>query len=200
MRFTALAGVGILVLIVFMYRIFMLHHEREISEILQWISSRILAGQIIPSYYYTLIFPDHHSYLGTSVLPNPGGLFPIEHVKYTVMIMEYIRGHWSGVVGSAPTVCWGEAWISMGWIGVVTVMFTVGLVIGCLERCFRVRNPRTILALVAWVYVVLYISKISGTGATLLLAIINPYYILLIMWVMLMSRLASNSGRENRKL
>jgi hypothetical protein len=96
---------------------------------LQNISSRVFTGQIAPAYFYLELFPHHIDYLWGRSFPNPGGLFPFENFHLTVELSKIIspESFAKGIVGSAPTVYWGEMYANFGAIGVILPSFFVGL-------------------------------------------------------------------------
>lgn len=94
--------------------------------------SRAFSGSISPAYFYLEFFPAHEDYLWGKTFPNPGGLLPYEPYRYTVEVMNWRFPALleSGVVGSAPTVFWGEAYANFGPAGIPVVAFVIGCLTG----------------------------------------------------------------------
>lgn len=93
--------------------------------------SRALTGQLSGAYNYLWIFPGHIDYLMGRSFPNPGGIFPFEHFPLTKNVMAIVHPQLAeqGIVGSQPTMYWGEAYANFGWIGVLVAPLYVGFYI-----------------------------------------------------------------------
>lgn len=117
---------AITIILVFSYIFFM--GSDSIGSALWSIFSRAFSGSISPAYFYLEFFPNHQDYLLGRTFPNPGGLMPYEPYGYTVEVMNWkfppIVG--SGVVSSAPTVFWGEAYANFGPAGIPVIAFIMG--------------------------------------------------------------------------
>lgn len=126
---------------------------------------RVFSGQIVSAYFYVDQFPRELPYLGGSSFPNPGGLLPFEPVSVTVKMAEIIYpGDYSrGVVGSAPTVFWGEMHANFGPLGVVVPSFWVGVGIYSLHYLLR-RLPLTPATLTLTVLLTMHYRVLTGTG------------------------------------
>lgn len=127
--------------------------------------SRTFSGSISPSYFYLEFFPNHQDYLLGRTFPNPGGIMPFEPYSYTIEVMNWIFPELSksGIVGTAPTVFWGEAYANFGPFGVPIIAFIVGNFVAMLSY-FVSRleiNPLTIGYLI---WLILLIKDLSVTG------------------------------------
>lgn len=102
--------------------------SRDIGVALWSVFSRAFSGSIAPAYFYLEYFPYHQDYLLGRTFPNPGGIMPFEPFRYTLEIMNWKFPELvnSGVVGSAPTVFWGESYANFGGVGVPVVAFIMG--------------------------------------------------------------------------
>lgn len=100
----------------------------DVRDALWSVFSRAFSGSISPAYFYLEFFPDHQDYLLGRTFPNPGGLMPYEPYRYTIEVMNWKFPSLidSGIVGTAPTVFWGEAYANFGPIGIPIVAFIVG--------------------------------------------------------------------------
>ena len=78
--------------------------------------SRITTGQMSGLYHYLDIIPDQVDYLLGRSLPNPRGIFPWEHYRLTVEVMNIVHKGLAeqGIVGSMPTFFWGEMYANFG--------------------------------------------------------------------------------------
>lgn len=153
----------VLIVLVLMYMNFMGSADAEAA--LSSVFSRTFTGQITPAYFYLQYFPDVKDYLLGGTFPNPGGILPFTPFRYTVEIMDWLFPHLAaaGVVGSAPTVFWGEAYANFGPIGIPIVAVIMGVLTGMVNwlitRCEM--NPLTIGFLV---WVMIQFHSLSGTG------------------------------------
>lgn len=156
--------VSIFTLFVF-YKNFMGMQNRTTLEIFAAIFSRTLTGQITPAYYYLEIFPMTKDFLYGLSLPNPGGIFPWEHYRLTVEVMNMKFSHLAtlGIVGSAPTAFWGEAYANFGYFGVLVSSIYVGFLLAVVHFIFlrSKKNPINI-GLYAWL--LLEFKSLSSTG------------------------------------
>jgi len=95
------------------------------------IVSRSLTGQLSGAYNYQWIFPEQVDYLSGRSFPNPKGLLPFEHFPLSKEITAIVHPHLMerGIVGSQPTIYWGEVYANFGWIGVFVAPIYVGFFI-----------------------------------------------------------------------
>ncbi len=125
-RSLALLFAAAAVILVPMYFIFM--GSSDPFSALSSIVSRSLTGQLSGAYHYQWIFPDHIDYLYGRSFPNPRGLLPFEHFPLPTEVMRIVHPHLieRGIVGSEPTIYWGEIYANFGWIGVFVSPIYVG--------------------------------------------------------------------------
>ncbi len=154
---------GVLTLLCLMSMVF--SGYGKLGDVLWSVFSRAFSGSIAPAYFYLEFFPEHQEYLYGRTFPNPGGVFPYEPYLYTVEVMNWVFP-WhieQGVVGTAPTVFWGEAYANFGPIGVPLVAFFVGgvlAIISYLISRFQV-NP---ISIAFSVWIILMFKDLSITG------------------------------------
>ncbi len=90
---------------------------------------------------------------------------PYEPYSYTIEVMNWMfpRLADSGVVGSMPTVFWGEAYANFGVLGIPTVAFLMGSFVAFVSYVVsRLEiNPLTIGFLV---WLILAVKDLSVTG------------------------------------
>ena len=137
----------------------------DVSSALWSVFSRAFSGSISPAYFYLEFFPEHQEYLLGRTFPNPGGLMPYGPYRYTVEVMNWVFPNLvdSGVVGTAPTVFWGEAYANFGPLGVPVVAFLIGCLVALVSYLVsRIEiNPFTIGFLV---WLILIFKDLSTTG------------------------------------
>lgn len=122
-------SVVIIGVLVWLYMIFM--DTANTSIALKALLSRAFTGGIAPAYYYIEYFPEVHDFLYGRSFPNPAGIFPFEPFALTVEV-----NNWKfpfliekGIVGSAPTIFWAEAYANYNFYGVFIISFLVGLLL-----------------------------------------------------------------------
>jgi len=118
------------------------------------ILSRSLTGQLSGAYHYQWIFPDLIDYLYGRSFPNPRGLLPFEHFPLPTEVMRIVQPHLieRGIVGSEPTMYWGEIYANFGWIGVFVSPIYVGFFIFlCNWMVSMIKDPAMKGAVTVWV-------------------------------------------------
>lgn len=135
------------------------------SQALSSVFSRAFAGSINPAYHYLEYFPQHHDFLLGASFPNPGGIMPYTPFNLTVEIMDWAMPHLSerGVIGSMPTVFWGEAYANFGYLGIPAIAFIMGVFLAIISYIVSKLelNPLTI-AFTVWL--IFHMKNLSVTG------------------------------------
>ncbi|SDO63237.1 oligosaccharide repeat unit polymerase [Halomonas shengliensis] len=128
-------------------------------------ASRALTGQLSGAYNYLWIFPEKVDYLLGRSFPNPSGIFPFDHYQITTEVMKIVNPHFAerGVVGSQPTMYWGEAYANFGWVGVLVAPLYVGAYFFFWKWCigFIVRPH---IKAVATVWIGLQLGRFAFSG------------------------------------
>lgn len=149
--------------LVLMYQYFM--GAEDISDALGRIFSRIFAGSITPAYFYLEYFPDVGGYLYGATIPNPGGILPYAPVRYTVDVMNWVFPSLAarGIVGSMPTVFWGESYANFGPFGILAIAFLMGLIISKINSyILGMKLNGVVVGFYVWT--ILEIKNISESG------------------------------------
>jgi oligosaccharide repeat unit polymerase len=151
------------VILICMYITFM--GADSIAQASSNVISRAFAGSISPAYYYLEYFPSQEGYLSGLSFPNPGGIFPFTPVEFTINVMNWVfpENQGSGVVGTMPTVFWGEAYANFGPLGVPCVGFLIGILVSILTLVVSKMelNP---VSLGFQVWLIDHFKKLSQTG------------------------------------
>ena len=156
------AIIGLLILVV-LYGAFM--GVDDLLSGLKSIFSRIFSASISASYFYFEFFPDEKPYLLGATMPNPGGILPFEPYPLTTELMKWRFPDSSSeaVIGSSPTVFWGEAYANFAWVGIIFVPFIMGLIIYSYHFLVSyLENTPFKIALIAWL--ALFFKDVSVTG------------------------------------
>ena len=95
------------------------------------IFSRAFGGSIQPAYHYLEIFPEKKEFLLGLSFPNPGGVFPHQPYALATEVSSWVKPGLAeeGIVGSMPTVFWGEAYANFSYIGLVFIPFIIGFLL-----------------------------------------------------------------------
>lgn len=163
--------------------------SEDVGSALGSVFSRAFSGSILPAYFYLEFFPEHQEYLLGRSFPNPGGLMPYEPYRYTIEVMNWLFSDLvgTGVVGTAPTVFWGEAYANFGPLGIPIVAFIIGCLIALVSYLVSKLeiNPLTIGF---FVWLILIFKDLSVTGFSDYLYNIYIISLALIMFAMLSVR------------
>ena len=138
---------------------------RGIPFALQLIISRVFTGQITPAYFYLYLFPLQIDYLWGASFPNPGGLLPFQNYALTMNVSNYMfPGDLAyGVVGSAPTVFWGEMYANFGPIGIIVSAFLVGIGLFAVTHILS-KLPQSPTIIAATVSLAMHYMTLAATG------------------------------------
>ena len=123
-------------------------------------------------------FPYYHEYLLGRSFPNPGGLLPFEPFKLTVEIMDWKHPSLAskGIVGTAPTVYWGEMYANFGWLGIIIPPFFVGFYLHILSNLIsKIENSPIKFGFLVWAsmhYMHLSDTSLSGFIIDIMFAIL----------------------------
>ena len=159
-KYFCFLGLGGLVVLYFYFM-----DAPDFFSVLQYISTRIFTGQIVPAYFYIDLFPEQIDFLWGRSLPNPGRIFPFEPFPLTQTVSNYMfpQDAVRGIVGSAPTVFWGEMYANFGVLGVCLSSFCLGVVLYFVSFIFfSISISAPMMALVATAS--LHYRDLVGTG------------------------------------
>jgi oligosaccharide repeat unit polymerase len=188
-------GTMIFTLLVFMYMRFM--GSRNILSAILSIGSRVFTGQITPAYWYIEMFPQHQDFLWGRSFPNPGGILPFENYRLTVEVMQFKHPHLVdlNIVGSAPTVFWGELYANFGWLSLLFIPFIVGFLLYLMsELVNKLEDTPFKVGLI--VFLALHYSDLAGTGLS---GFIIDFYLICIVFIFIFISLLSNKGKLRLK-
>lgn len=155
--------------------------------------SRAFTGQISPAYYYLEYFPAHHDFLWGASFPNLHGLLP--HTPYNlpveIMNWKFPDVEQSGVVGSAPTIFWGEMYANFGYLGAIIAPFFVGIGLYIVSALLeRFENTPLKVGLVVWI--ALHYKDLAITGLS---NFTEDFYLVVVVMLWLLAVLAANMGK-----
>lgn len=157
----------------------------SVSQKLESLVERVFVGSLFPAYFYLKIFPTQHAFLHGTSLSNLLGLLPFQQFPLTRFVYDaiYHPPLDSGIVGTAPTVFWAEAYANFGWTGPLWVGCAVGGMIYALHWLLHHldKSPSNI-ALTAWI--ILHIQFLSITSFSNYL--VNQHLaIVIVLWLLI---------------
>lgn len=186
---------SLLVILVLFYIYFM--GSSDVGSALLSILSRVFTGGIAPAYYYLEHFPSMVDFLLGKSLPNPGGLLPFEpyHLTAEASFWIYPDNAIKGIVGSAPTVFWGELYANWGIFGVLLIPFFVGIGVFIISYLVdKLESTPLKVGFIVWL--ALHLKNLSESGISGFLA--DTYFVIIFILILLITALA-NSGRIKYK-
>lgn len=136
-----------------------------VSDAFFSVFSRALTGAIQPAYHYLEFFPNVEPFLLGRSLTNPGGIFPYETYNLTQELMSWYNSSEfkSGVVGSMPTIYWGEIYANFSFIGILILPFFIGFLISFFESLIKKFQCNTI-TLAFYIWLIIHIQYLSVTS------------------------------------
>lgn len=193
-------GTTAVLVLFFSYKYFMNLQDRSAAEIFTSILSRAFTGQISPAYYYLELFPNQIGFLHGQSLPNPGGIFPWEHYRLTVEVMNIKFQNLASldIVGSAPTAFWGESYANFGFLGIIIGSIYIGLILAITQIVFSITSKDPV-NIAIYVLLILEFKDISTTGISNFIFNIDIIVILTLFLIHNKVRIRKNLGEQHLK-
>lgn len=182
-RFLQLSAFLIMMLISF-YLAFM--KVENLNQAFFSIFSRTLTGQIQPAYHYLEFFPAVQDFLYGRSMTNPMGIFPFDSYNISLEVMAWYSQDQDkmGIVGSMPTIFWGELYANFGFLGILIISPIVGLIVYAIDRLF-ILLPRNSLTIALYIWMCMYFFNLCGTGLSSFIFDIYPIFVFIsYLWVM----------------
>lgn len=177
----------LIMLIIFLVPIYVgFMGTKDVGSSIFSIFSRTFTGGISPAYFYLDFFPTHHDFLWGRSFVNFARIFPFEPYQLSVEIMNWRFPHLveRGIVGSMPTVFWGELYANFGPGGVFLVPFFVGVFLYIVSFLANKLEQTPIKsAYIVWLmlhYVSLAESGIAGYLADFYLVAISAFVVFML--------------------
>lgn len=169
MKFLIFFGILCLILLLLMY-VFFMNSSGSIVRIFEGILGRVFLTQIIPFFWY-FKYSEMIGFLQGTSFPNPAGIFPFEHTKITVEIMDLYRiqaGKTIDAVGSMPTVFMADWYINFGYLGIVLSILIFALLLVCILIVFNklLHRCNDIYVNAALITIIAHFAWYSGTSFT----------------------------------
>jgi hypothetical protein len=127
--------------------------------------SRTFTGQVRALYHYLEIFPEQISFLWGRSFPNPGGFLPFEPFQLTKELSSIVNpsDELKGLVGSMPTIYWGEMYANFSYLGIIIPPFFIGYFLYWLNTIIF-RLPMTPLVLSFFIWIILHYKNLAVTS------------------------------------
>lgn len=180
-------GLAIISILVIFYIYFM--ESLTVLDAVASIISRAFSGSISPAYFYLQYFPNAQEFLVGRTFPNPGGFLPYTPVRYTVEVMNWVFPEMlSGqVVGSMPTVFWGEAYANFGFLGIPIIALIMGVVVALVSYLFS-RIELNTMTVAFFVWLIFHFKTLATTGFSGFLYDFYLIFMLVVLFVVLLGR------------
>ena len=138
---------------------------KSFDQALISVFSRTFTGQIQPAYHYLEFFPEIEPFLMGRSMTNPAGIFPWVpyNIPQEVMAWYNMNEFKSGVIGSMPTIFWGEVYANFGVLGVFSIPFLVGFILGFIDSLIK-RFPRNTTFTAFYVTTIMHYVSLSTTS------------------------------------
>lgn len=154
--------------LILMYFFFMgMGANHDIFDVVSAIFHRIFIGQISQFWWWQL-YQEQFGYLYGLSMPNPMHIFPFDHKRITVEVMNFAHPELSslGRVGSMPTIYFADWFINFGTIMACFSMIFFGFITQLLDILIlrKLAIKKTLLLSVLYVYLIEYFAHFSGTS------------------------------------
>lgn len=178
-------GVVVISFLIIFYIIFM--GSSTVLDAFSSIISRAFSGSISPAYFYLQYFPGAQEFLVGRTFPNPGGFLPYTPVRYTVEVMNWVFPEMlSGqVVGSMPTVFWGEAYANFGFLGIPIIGLIMGVVVALVSYLFS-RLELNTMTVAFFVWLIFHFKTLAITGFSGFLYDFHLIFMSIVLFVVLL--------------
>jgi oligosaccharide repeat unit polymerase len=160
---------------------FLFMHVDNFGEAFSSVFSRTLTGQIEPAYHYLEFFPNVHPFLYGRSMTNPMSIFPFESYNIAQEVMAWYNDSQlvTGIVGSMPTIFWGELYANFGFYGIIFFTPIIGFILYVIDvyvSAFKL----TPASIALYVWLCMYFFNLNGTGITNYLFDIYLFFIVLV--------------------
>lgn len=178
-----LGFIGFVSLII-MY-IFFMNASGGVLHVIKGLLGRAFLTQIIPFFWY-FKYTEQIGFLDGTSFPNPAGIFPFEHTRITVEVMNLYReqaGMNSDVVGSMPTVFMADWYVNFGYLGiflsiVIFVLLLAGIIVFFNKLLYRCNDIYVNTALITIIEHFAWYSGASFSGILFDMNLIIPLCLL----------------------
>jgi len=165
----------------------------KLSSLYLPIYNRTVLGQTKVLDWYFRIFPQEHNFLLGKSFPNPGGFLPHESFSLSRYVYDFVHPD-SPIVGSMPTVFFGEIYANFGYAIMLFSIFLMGIILQSAQVYF-IRRPKTVLMVSFMVFLMIYAIHLTITSFFQVFSI--PLLILII--IIILFRIRIIPATENKQ-
>ncbi len=168
-RLLFIFGLIVVGIIITMYVFFMgadISNDELFVDTIGGILRRVFVGQGV-GVPWSIVYVDRFGFLDGASMPNPAGILPFVYVRYSVELMEMVFPQLIslGIVGSMPTVFWGEMYVNFGTVITLISMVIWGSFLRSMDIYFQThRANNKILNLVLYVFMITMFQRYVGTS------------------------------------
>ncbi len=133
-----------------------------ISQVVYSVISRTLGGQIQVAYYYLEYFPSYHPFLNGLSFPNPAGLLPFTNFPLTQQVHSWVHPELAriDIIGSMPTIFWGELYANFGFLGIIIITPLIGIILYIMNWYFESKK-NTVLGLSLFIFLIFHYKNLA---------------------------------------
>lgn len=165
------AGLGLAVAF-WLYTVFFSTAGMPLTELGKLMWHRIIETYSMAAGVILSLFPEHLPFFNGVTINNPGGLLPYEHVDLSFIVYKYLYGVPHG--GATFAAVW-EGYANFGYLGLVTFIMLVQLLVFSLHLTFRfARKSAFTFALFGY----LSLQIISTWANSVFYTLLNPPFLL----------------------
>jgi oligosaccharide repeat unit polymerase len=194
-------GIVLTSMIMLMYVFIMGMSDRGFFEVLSAPLHRIFIGQISPFYWWQL-FQEQYGYLYGTSFPNPAHIFPFEHRRITVEVMNFAHPELAtlGVVGSMPTVFFADWFMNFGPLMALFSMVLLGFILQISDIIFitKLARYKSLLVSVLFIFMINYFGKFAGTSFTGIIIDTSWIFPVFVIFMIMILRQAINSSNRSK--
>lgn len=173
----------VVIVLVIVYKSFM--PVSSITQVVYFIISRTLGGQIQVAYYYLDLFPSFHPFLNGLSFPNPSGVLPFNNFPLTQQVHSWVHPELAsiGIIGSMPTIFWGELYANFGFFGIFFCTPIIGFLLYSLNWYFNL-HKNNFLGLSMFVFLIFHYKNLALTSLSNFIFDINLILILIVSFIL----------------
>ncbi len=194
-----LVSIGVLIcgLIITMYAFFM-GVDFSQNDAISGILLRIFVAQGV-GVPWSMVWVEQYGYLEGLTLPNPAGMFPFVHCRYAVELMEMVFPQliYKGIIGSMPTVFYGDIFANFGVCIAILSMLSMGALLRSIDIYCQSNDARhTVINMVIYLFLITFTTKYAG-GSVMGIFVDTGLWIPIMIMVLLGYVCPSKKGKVN---
>lgn len=153
----------------------------DISHVLIY---RLFLGYLQAGYYHLSLIPSIIPFQYGATISNPGSIFPYTPFSLSTEIAAIVSPDLqkNGVVGSFPTMYWGEAYANFGIYGVVTISTLLGIYLQLIVKLVgKMQSGAVKVAIFVWI--IMHYSSLAFSGLSWILFDVKFMVVIIISYI-----------------